>query len=159
MGRRGIELAVLNPKMVNRFAADAAPIQDRCGRCGGAGRVQSADGVRPAWQRPSRNGLQLRALGRHIGALLTEQTREQQPAARAQGSQTAPRAVVAGHLKPLAGLVATAHSEGCGREARAASGRMRSFDERFRLLAAIPGIADVSAVQILGRAVRGWRPR
>ena len=72
----GIEVAVLNPKLVNRFAqtlrrsktdsADAAVLAEYSRRMP----FQS-------WRPPSMTALQLRAISRHIESLTVQHTREQ----------------------------------------------------------------------------------
>src|SRR5690348_1412658 len=86
-----IELAVLNPKLVNRFQQTLA-----------RSKTDAADAVVLAhysqrmpftsWQRPGLKGLQLRALARHISALVSQQSREQNRLHALEHSSTAPRA-------------------------------------------------------------------
>jgi transposase len=149
-GAPGIELAVLNPKMVNRFAqtlrrsktdaADAVVLAEYSWRM-----------PFTAWQRPSLHGLQLRAVGRHIAALSVEHTRERNRLHTAQASQAAPRCVVEDLKRSLASL--QRRMVKMRGEAMALIGQHAAVDERFRLLTSIPGIAAVSALQILGELV------
>jgi transposase len=145
-----IELAVLNPKMVNRFAqtlrrskTDAADAQ-----------VLAEYSQRMpflAWTPPSLNGLRLRAVGRHIAALVAQHAREQNRLHACQGSQVAPRCVVQDLKRSLASL-----ERRIVKMRRAARELIRAdaeIEQRFRLLTGMPGIAETSALAILGELV------
>jgi transposase len=142
-----IELAVLNPKMVNRFAqtlrrsktdaADAAVLAEYSRRMPFL-----------AWTPPSLNGLRLRALGRHIAALVAQHTREQNRLHAARSSRTVPGCVLQDLKRSLASL-----TRRIAKMRRAAMELIRAdaeIEQRFRLLTGMPGIAQTSAVQILG---------
>lgn len=142
-----IELAVLNPKMANRFAQTLR-----------RSKTDSADALvlaeysqrMPfmAWAPPSLSGLRLRAVGRHVAALVAQQTREQNRLHAAQSSVAAPRAIVDDLKRSLASL----HRR-IVKMRRTAMELIRDdakMDERFRLLIGMPGIAAISALQILG---------
>lgn len=142
-----IEVAVLNPKMVNRFAqtlrrsktdtADAQVLAEYSRRMPFS-----------AWRAPEPEALKLRAIGRHIEALVVQHTREHNRLHAAQGSVGTPRCVAADLKRSLAGL-----DRRILKLRRAAKALILSDDrmsERFRLLIGIPGIAETSAVQILG---------
>ena len=145
-----IELAVLNPKLVNRFQQTLA-----------RSKTDAADAVVLAhysqrmpftpWQRPSLLGLQLRALARHISALVTEQSREQNRLHALENSSTAPRAVIDDLRRALALLARRIV------KMRAAAMELIRADtqlnERFCLLITIPGIAAISAIQLLAETV------
>jgi transposase len=98
-----IELAVLNPKLANRF-------QQTLSRS----KTDAADAVVLAhysqrmpftrWQRPGLKGLQLRALARHIGALVSQQSREKNRQHALKNSSTAPRAVIDDLSRSLASV-------------------------------------------------------
>jgi transposase len=146
----GIEVAVLNPKMVNRFAqtlrrskTDAADAQ-----------VLAEYSQRMpfmAWQPPSLNGLRLRAVGRHIAALVAQHTREQNRLHAVAGSQAASRCVLQDLKRSLVSL-----QQRIVKMRRAARELIRAdaqIEQRFRLLTSMPGIAETSAVQILGELV------
>jgi transposase len=142
-----IELAVLNPKMVNRFAQTL-----RRSKSDAADAMVLAEYSRrmpfTAWQAPRLSGLRLRAVGRHIAALVAQHTREQNRLHAAAGSETAPRCVVQDLKRSLRWLerriVKMRH------EAMALVRSDAETEQRFRLLIGIPGIAATSAVQILG---------
>jgi transposase len=146
----GIELAVLNPKMVNRFAqtlrrsktdtADAQVLAEYSRR-------------RPfsAWQAPEPGALRLRAIGRHIEALVVQHTRGHNRLHAVQGSSATPRCVAEDLKRSLAGLDRRILK--LRRAAQALILGHRQMSEQFRLLIAVPGIAETSAVQILGELV------
>jgi transposase len=146
----GVEVAVLNPKQVHDFArslrrskTDAADAQ-----------VLAEFSLRmkfKAWQRPSRSALALRAISRHIEALGVERTRAANRLRAAQGSLATPRCVVEDLKRSLAGL-----QRRMGKLRRQARAQVDSDDrmgQQFRLLTGVPGIAQLSALQILGELV------
>jgi transposase len=145
-----VELAVLNPKLVNRFAQTLA-----------RSKTDAADAVVLAhyrqrmpfagWQAPSRSGLELRTLARHSAALVAQQTRELNRLHALKGWRTAPRAVredIKCWLTSLARRI--------GKMRRAARELIRAdaqLEERFGLLIAMPGIGAISAIQLLAETV------
>lgn len=143
----GIEVTVLNPKMANRFAqtlrrsktdaADALVLAEYSCRM-----------PFTAWQPPSLSGLRLRAVGRHIAALVVQHTREQNRLHASVGSQAAPRCVVQDLKRSLVSLERRIVK--MRREAMALVRSDAQVEQRFGLLTGIPGIAATSAVQILG---------
>jgi transposase len=145
-----IELAVLNPKRANRFAQTLR-----------RSKTDSADALvlaeysqrMPfiAWAPPSLSGLRLRTVGRHVAALVAQQTREQNRLHAAQSSVAAPRLIVDDLKRSLASL----HRR-ILKMRRSAMELIRGdaeMEERFQLLTAMPGIAAISALQILGELV------
>ena len=146
----GIEVAVLNPKQVHDFArslrrsktdsADAAVLAEFSLRMDFK-----------AWQRPSRSALALRAISRHIEALGVEHTRAYNRLHAAQGSMATPRCVVDDLKRSLAGLERRMMK--LRRQARAQVDSDDRMREQFRLLTGVPGIAEISALQILGELV------
>jgi transposase len=141
---------VLNPKLVNRFQQTLA-----------RSKTDAADAVVLAhysqrmpftsWQRPGLNGLQLRALARHISALVSQQSREQNRLHALEYSSTAPRAVIDDLGRSLASVARRIV------KMRAAAMEVIRADtqlnERFCLLTSIPGIAAISAIQLLAETV------
>jgi transposase len=87
-----IEVAVLNPKMANRFAQTL-----RRSKTDAADAVALAEYSRRmqfvAWQRPGRIELELRAISRHIVTLTDEHTRLSNRRHAAEVSATSPRCV------------------------------------------------------------------
>jgi len=145
-----IELAVLNPRLVNRFAETL-----RRSKTDAADAMVLAEySLRMpliAWQRPGIEQLRLRGISRYIESLvvdLAEVKNRLQAAARAS---TTPRAVIADLNKAQAALLR-----------RVAKMRLEAMKlvqaedglrERFRLLVSAPGIAEVSALQILSELI------
>jgi transposase len=160
-GAVGIEVAVLTPKTVNRFAqtlrrsktdrADAMALAEYSRRMPFA-----------AWRRPDRAALQLRAISRHIATLTEEHTRLSNRLHAAEGSQATPRCVRDDLKRSMAGV-----KKRIGRLRREAVAMVRQDAElarKFEQLVSIPGVAETSAVQLLGelagldpeRTVRQW---
>jgi transposase len=98
-----IEVAVLNPKAVNRFAQTL-----RRSKTDSADAQVLAEYSRRmpfiAWRAPSRIGLQLRTISRHIDGLTVEHTREHNRLHAAQGSTATPGCVVQDLKRSLASL-------------------------------------------------------
>jgi transposase len=156
-----VEVAVLNPKVVNRFAqtlrrsktdsADAQVLAEYSRRM---------DFV--AWRTPSRKGLQLRTISRHIDGLTVEHTREQNRLHAALGSAATPGCVVQDLKRSLASL--QRRMVRLRREAMALIASDAILAQRFELMISIPGIAEISALQVLGElatlspemSVRQW---
>jgi transposase len=143
----GIEVAVLNPKAVNRFAQTL-----RRSKTDAADALALAEYSRRmpfvAWRAPSRGALQLRAVSRHIAALTVQHTREQNRLYAATGSAATPRCVVHDLKRSLASL-----QRRMARLRREAMQLVRGdalIGKRFDLLTSIPGIAEISALQLLG---------
>jgi transposase len=142
----GIEVAVLNPKAVNRFAqtlrrsktdtADAQVLAEYSRRM-----------PYLPWRAPSRNQLQLRALSRHIDGLTAEHTRGRNRLHAARGSAATPGCIVQDLKRSLASL--QRRIVRLRREAMALVGADAVLRQRFDLLIGIPGIAEVSALQLL----------
>lgn len=156
-----IEVAVVNPKVINRFAqtlrrsktdpADAWVLAEYSRRM---------DFV--AWRPPSRHGLQLRTISRHIDGLTVEHTREQNRLHAAQGSVDTPGCVVQDLKRSLASL--ERRLVRLRNQAMALIQGDETLHRRFELMISIPGIAAISALQVLGElstlspelSVRQW---
>jgi transposase len=156
-----IEVAVLNPKLANRFA------QTLC-----RSKTDKADAVVlaeysqrmpfTAWQRPGVNQLRLRTLGRHIASLVVEQANLKNRLHNAESTATVPRAVLLDLRQAQAGLLRRLAK--MRREAIKQVQAEAQLRQRFALLVSIPGIAEISALQILselvllapGMTVRQW---
>jgi len=142
-----IEVAVLNPKIANRFAQTL----QRSKTDSIAALVLAEYSRRmefTAWRAPSRNGLQLRMISRHISGLSVEHTREQNRLHAAQGSADTPGCVVQDLKRSLASL--ERRMVKLRREAMALIQRDETLQRQFELLISIPGIAAISALQVLG---------
>jgi transposase len=157
----GIEVAVLNPKLIHRFAQTLR-----------RSKTDSADAQVLAeyscrmpftpWSAPELSGLRLRTISRHIQSLVVEQTRQNNRLHNAEKSATTPRCVVNDLKRAMASLKLR-----IGRLRREALELVRSDEamrKRFDLLIRIPGIAAISALELLGElaplspemSVRQW---
>ena len=145
-----IEVAVLNPKLVNRFAQTL-----RRSKTDAADALVLAEYSRrmpfTAWQRPAASQLRLRTLGRHIESLVVEQARLKNRLRIAETSNTTPRVVLTDLRQAL-----SAHQRRLAKMRREAMKLVQAEEalrERFTLLVSIPGIAQISALQILSEVV------
>lgn len=145
-----IELAVLNPKLVKRFAETMR-----------RSKTDAADAVVLAeysqrmpfsrWQRPQASHLRLRTLSRYIGSLVVEQAGLKNQLRTAASTATTPRAVLVDVRRALAAVerrVLRMRSE-----ARKLIEAEAELLERYRLLVTVPGIAEASALAILSELV------
>jgi transposase len=142
----GVELAVLNPKQVNRFAeALRRSKTDTADALVLAIYSQRMPFVR--WQRPSAQHLQLRTLSRYTTTLVREQTALKNRLQTAASTATTPKAVL---LDLKQALAATQRRL---RKLRAQMQKMILADEslscRYKQLTSVPGIADISGASIL----------
>lgn len=156
-----IELAVLNPKLVNRFAQTLC----RSKTDAAAALVLAEYGRRmpfTPWQRPGGAQLALRGMGRHIAALTADLTNVKNRRHAAESTGATPRAVVADLKQAQAAL-----ARRLAKMRRLAMKMVEANDalrQRFELLVGIPGIAEISALEILselvllpaGMSVRQW---
>jgi transposase len=157
----GIEVAVLNPKVIHRFAqtlrrsktdsADAQVLAE-----------YSARMPFTPWCAPGLSGLELRAISRHIQSLVVEHVRQNNRLHAAESSASTPRCLVNDLKRSMASLqLRIARLRG---EALDLVRRDEVLQERFELLIEIPGIAAISALQLLGElaplspemSVRQW---
>jgi len=157
----GIEVAVLNPKLANRFAqtlrrsktdkADAKALAEYSRRMPFVAR-----------RAPDRNGLQLRSISQHIDGLTVQHTRELNRLHAAEGSEAAPRCVAQDLKRSLASI--HKRIQRLRREAMVLVRQKDGLQQQFNLLTGIPGIAQVTALQLLselatlpaGMTVRQW---
>jgi transposase len=156
-----IEVAVLNPKLVNRFAQTL-----RRSKTDAADAVVLAEYSQrmpfTSWQRPGLQELRLRTISRYIESLVVDLAEVKNRLRTAESTSTTPRAVLvdlkqsqAAFLRRLAKM---------RREAMRLIQTEVALRERFTLLVSIPGIAQISALQILselvllppGMTVRQW---
>lgn len=142
-----IELAVLNPKMVNRFAQTL-----RRSKTDAADAMVLAEYSQRmpflAWTPPSLSGLRLRAVGRHIAALVAQHARDRNRLHAAESSHAVPGCVVQDLKRSLVSLQGRIVK--MRREAMALVRSDAEVEQRFRLLTGVPGIAETSALAILG---------
>jgi len=145
-----VEVAVLNPKLVNRFAQTLR-----------RSKTDAADAVVLAeysqrmpftpWQRPGIQELRLRTISRYVEFLVVDLAEVKNRLHAAQSALTTPRAVIvdlkqaqAAFLRRLAKM---------RREAMKLVQAEVALRERFALLVSIPGIAEISALQILSELI------
>jgi len=143
----GVELAVLNPKTANRFAqtlgrsktdaADAAALAEYSQRMPFA-----------RWRRPGRGALELRAVSRHLATLTEERARLRNRLHAAESSAIAPRCVREDLRRSMAGLEKRILR--LRKEAVALIAQDAEMRRKFQRLIGIAGIAETSAVQLLG---------
>ncbi|HZL28184.1 MAG TPA: IS110 family transposase [Acidobacteriaceae bacterium] len=146
-GAVGIEVAVLNPKTANRFAQTL-----------GRSKTDQADAVAlseyslrmrfAAWRRPSGSALELRQISRYIAALAQEHTRAHNRLHAAQASETTPRCVREDLKRSMADLKKRIAE--LRRKAVAMVRKDAELASKLEQLTSIPGIAETSAVQLLG---------
>jgi len=141
-----IELAVLNPKLVSRFAETLRRSKtDSADAMVLASYSQRMPFVR--WQRPADKHLELRTLSRYIGSLVHEQTALKNRLHTAQSTATTPRMILADIQRALVTV------ERRVERLRAAALKLIRDDEqmhrRYLLLTSIPGIAQTNGVAIL----------
>ncbi|MGH9669238.1 MAG: IS110 family transposase [Terriglobales bacterium] len=143
----GIEVAVLNPKRMHRFASTLC-----------RSKTDAADAVALAeyarrmpfqrWQPPSAAALELRAITRYAVQLVEQQGMQSSRLHAASASATVPACVrqdLRSSLRQLDRRIAKLRCQ-----ARLLVRQTPEFDRRFRLLLSVPGIAEVSALQLLG---------
>lgn len=142
----GIEVAVLNPKRVHRFAETM-----RRSKTDQADAEMLAEYSRrmpfEPWQRPSLEAMRLRAVMRHVAGLNQERTRKRNQMHAAQGSQATPRCVLDNLRRSLVRL--DREMLKMRRAARELVQGEPEMERRFRLLITIPGIAELSALDLL----------
>lgn len=145
-----IELAVLNPKLVNRFAQTLR-----------RSKTDAADAMVLAeysqrmpfmrWQRPGMEELRLRTMGRYIESLVVDLASLKNRLRTAEGTATTPRAVLRDLKQAKTALVRRLAK--MRREAEKLVQAESVLQERFALLVSVPGIAKISALQILSELV------
>ena len=143
----GMEVGVLNPKKVSRFAAtlcrsktDTADAQ-----------VLSEYARRMPWKQwsaPAAGALELRAITRHWAALTKQHTRQQNRLSTAAAASTTPRCVLRDLKRSLRQSAASIAE--MQRAALALIGQDPELERRYQLLRSLPGIGEVSAPQLLG---------
>lgn len=143
----GIEVSVLNPKMVHRFACTLRRSKtDRADACALAEYCRRMPFTR--WRAPDPNLLQLRTLTRYIAGLTAELQRGKNRLHAAASCSSTPTCLIKDLRRSLASLqrriLLLRH------QAMELVRSDHALLERFKLLVSIPGIARVSALQLLG---------
>jgi transposase len=146
----GIELAVLNPKLVNRFA------QTVC-----RSKTDAADAMVLAeysqrmpfcrWQRPAASHLALRTVSRYVGSLVVEQAGLKTRLRSAESTATTPRALLVDLRRALAAV--ERRVERLRAEALKLVEAEVELRQRYQLLTTVPGIGAVSALTILSELI------
>ena len=143
----GIEVAVLNPKMVNRFAATLCR-----SKTDPADAQVLAEYARrmpfQAWHPPQAAALELRAITRHIAALTQQHTRQSNRLHAVSASMTGSRCVQQDLKRSLRDL--DRRMEKMRRRALAVIEQDAELRPRFALLLSVPGIGKISALNLLG---------
>jgi transposase len=114
------------------------------------------------WQPPGRQALELRALGRHIESLNVVRVRESNRLHAAEATSSTPRSVLQDLRRSLKSI--DKRIQTMRREAVALIRADPALHRQFDLLVAMPGIAEISAVHLLGElaalpkglSVRQW---
>lgn len=143
----GIEVAVLNPKRVNRFAATL------CRRKTDPADAQVlAEYARrmpfQSWHPPQAAALELRAITRHIAALTQQHTQQSNRLHAVSASSSGARCVRQDLKRSLRDL--ERRTEKMRRAAVALIAQDAELGPRFTLLLSMPGIGEVSALNLLG---------
>ena len=143
---KGIEVAVLNPKVANRFAQTI-----RRSKTDAADAEVLAEYARRmpfiAWVAPSSSSMRLRSIVRHVESLSVQSAQNQNRLHAAHGAASTPGCVVQDLKRSVSSLELRIH-----RLRREAMTLVRQDDllrKRYELLVSIPGIAQVSAMQLL----------
>lgn len=145
---RHIEVSLVNPRRARRFAESLGersktdPVDARV-LCEYAARMPWV-----VWRPPTARALRLRAITRAIEGLGVMRTQEKNREHALRSSQALPALVIQEmrrHQRYLEHRI-----EQLRREALRLIAKDSELDRRFRLMIRIPGVAEVSALQILG---------
>ena len=143
----GIEVAVLNPKMVHRFAATLCR-----SKTDPADAQVLAEYARrmpfQSWHPPQAAALELRTITRHIAALTQQHTRQANRLHAASASLTGSRCVQQDLKHSLRDL--ERRMEKMRNHALAVIEQDVDLRSRFALLLSMPGIGKISALNLLG---------
>jgi transposase len=143
----GIEVAVLNPKKVSGFAATL-----RRSKTDPADAQVLAEYARrmpfQPWHPPQAAALELRAITRHIAALTQQRTQQSNRLHALSASSAAARCVQQDLKRSLRDL--ERRTEKMRRAARALIAQDAELRPRLALLLSMPGIGEVSALNLLG---------
>lgn len=143
----GIDVAVLNPKTVNRFAATLCR-----SKTDPADAQVLAEYARrmpfQSWHPPQAAALELRTITRHIAALTQQHTRQSNRLHAASASTTGSGCVQQDLKRSLRDL--ERRVEKMRRAALAVIELDAELGPRFALLLSMPGIGEISALNLLG---------
>ena len=142
----GIDVAVLNPKVANRFAQTI-----RRSKTDAADAEVLAEYTRrmpfTVWVAPSSSSMRLRSIVRHVESLSVQSAQNQNRLHAAHGSTSTPDCVVLDLNRSVALLEQRIHE--LRREAMTVIRQDDLLRKRYELLVSIPGVAQVSAMQLL----------
>lgn len=157
-----IECAVLNPKSAHNFAKTLGQ-RSKTDKLDAKSLAEYSRRMAfIAWVRPSLEALQLRSLSRHIESLTIDRVRDGNRLHAAEATASTPRCVLQDLRRSLQAM------EKRIRDLRSAAVKLVRANEvlhqQFQLLIAMPGIADISAMHLLGElavlpaglSVREW---
>jgi transposase len=156
-----VEVAVLNPRAAHRFAQTLG--RSKTDRADAAALAEYSRRMPfTPWRAPSPNQLQLRALSRHIDGLTAEHTRANNRLHAAQASACTPNPIIKDLKRSL--LLLHKRILRLRREAIALVRADHIIHQHFQLLTSIPGVAEISALQLLAEtallspemSVRQW---
>jgi transposase len=143
----GIEIAVLNPKTVHRFASTLCR-----SKTDPADALVLAEYARrmpfTPWRPPSAVALRLRAMTRYVTQLLEQQSMQTSRLHAAMASTTVPGCVRQDLRLSLRSLQRRIMK--LRRQALSLVQQTPELQKRFRLLLSTPGIAEISALHLLG---------
>lgn len=143
---QGIEVAVLNPKVSNRFAqtirrsktdaADAEVLAEYSWRM-----------PFTAWIAPSSSSIRMRSLVRYIESLSSQSAQNQNRLHAAVSSSATPKCVIQDLKRSVISLEQRIRR--LRHEVMTLVRQDESLHKRYQLLVSVPGIAQVSAIQLL----------
>ena len=143
----GIDVAVLNPKKVNRFAATLC--RSKTDPADAQVLVEYARRMPfQSWHPPQAAALELRAVTRHIAALTQQHTQQSNRLHALAASCASSRCVQQDLKRSLRDL--ERRTEKMRRAAVALIAQDEELRPRYALLLSMPGIAEVSALNLLG---------
>jgi len=142
----GIEVAVLNPKVANRFAQTIRRSKTDAADAEVLAEYTHRMPFKP-WIAPSSNSVRLRSIVRHVESLSVQSAQNQNRLHAAHGSTSTPVCVVQDLKRSVASLELRIRR--LRREAMALVREDEVLRKRYELLVSIPGIAQVSAMQLL----------
>lgn len=143
----GIEVGVLNPKKVNRFAATLCRSKTDPADAGVLAEYARRMPFQP-WHPPQAAALELRAITRHIAALTQQRTQQSNRLHAASASSSGAGCVQQDLKRSLRDL--ERRTEKMRRAAVALIAQDTELRSRFALLLSMPGIGEVSALNLLG---------
>src|SRR5229473_462525 len=143
----GLEVAVLNPKRVHRFAATLCRSKTDPADAQVLAEYARRMPFQP-WHPPQAAALELRTITRHIAALTQQHTRQSNRLHAASASTTGSRWVRQDLKRSLRDL--QRRVEKMRRSALALLEQDVELRPRFALLLSMPGIGEISALHLLG---------